>query len=59
MPCCYVILTEWPFYYFVICQCMRTTACDNGTVQFTFLLVMRLSITIIMIRDSLVVILVP
>ena len=43
---CYVLLVEWIFYYFVMCKCMRTTVCINGTVQHISFLVMRLSITI-------------
>ena len=43
----YVILIEWTFYYFVICKCMSTIVRVNGTVQFTFFLVMRLNITIV------------
>ena len=26
------------FYYLVMCKCMITTVCVNGTVQFTFFL---------------------
>ena len=36
---------------------MSTTAHVNGTVQFTFFLVMRLNITIVISCDSLIVIL--
>ena len=43
---CYVIRIEWTFYYFVMCQCMSITIRVNGTVQFTFFLVMKLNITI-------------
>ena len=32
------------FYYFVIHKCMSTTVCVNGTVEFTFFLVMRLNV---------------
>ena len=39
---CYVILTEWAFYYFVMCKCMRPTFCINGTIQYVFLSVTRL-----------------
>ena len=41
-----------------MCECMSTTARVNGTVQFTFLLIMRLNITIITSCDSHIVILV-
>ena len=56
---CYVILIEWTFYYFVMCKCMSTTVYVNGTVQFTFLLVMRLNTVIVTSCDSLIVILAP
>ena len=46
------------FYYLVMCKCMSTTVRVNGTVQFTFFLVMRLNITIVTSCDSLIVILV-
>ena len=46
------------FYYLVMLKCMSTTVRDNGTVQFTFVFIMRLNITIIMSCDSLIVILV-
>ena len=46
------------FYYLVMCKCMSTTVRVNGTVQFTFFLVMRLNITIFTSCDSLIVILV-
>ena len=35
------------FYYFVMFKCMSTTVRVNGTVRFTFFLIMRLKITII------------
>ena len=31
------------FYYLVMCKCTRTTVRVNGTVQFTFFLIMRFS----------------
>ena len=37
-------------------QFMSTTICVNGTVQFTFFLVMRLNITIVTSCDSLILI---
>ena len=40
-------------------MCMSTTARANGTVQFTFFLIMRLNITIITSSDSLIVRRVP
>ena len=46
------------FYYLAICKCMSTTVCVNGTVQFTFFLVIRLHITIVTNCNSLVVIIV-
>ena len=42
-----------------MCKCMSTTVHINGTVQFIFLLVMRLNITIVRISYSLIVILMP
>ena len=30
---CYVIFTEWTFYYFVMCKCMSTIVHVKGTVQ--------------------------
>ena len=45
--------------YFVMGEYMTTIVRVNGTVQFTFVLVMRLSITIVMSCDSLFVIAVP
>ena len=43
---CKFILIEWTFYYFIICKCMSIIAQfignNNGTVQFTFFLVMKL-----------------
>ena len=54
---CYVILIEWTFYYFVMCNCMSLTDCVNDNVQFTFFLVMRLNITIAKSCDSFIVIL--
>ena len=56
---CYVILTKWTFYYFVKCKRMDTTVRVNGTVQFTFFLVMRLDITVVTSCDSLIAILAP
>ena len=41
-----------------MCKLMSTTARVNGTAQFTFFLVMRLNITIVMSCDSLIAILV-
>ena len=41
------------FYYLVMCKCMSTTVRVNGTLQFTFFLV----ITIVTSSDSLIVIL--
>ena len=41
-----------------MCKCMSTTVRVNGTVQFTFFLVMRLKITIVKSYDSLITILV-
>ena len=35
---CYIILTEWTFYYFVIFECMTTTIKDSSTVQSIFFL---------------------
>ena len=55
---CYVILIEWTFYYFVIRKCLNPNVRVNGTVQFTFFLVIRLNITIATTCDSLFVILV-
>ena len=46
------------FYYLVMCKCMSTTVRVNGTVQFTFFLVMKLNIAIVTSCDSLIVILV-
>ena len=37
------------YYYFVMCKCMSTTVHVNGTIQFTFFLIMVLNITIITI----------
>ena len=56
---CYVVLIDWTFHYCVICKCVNTTVRDNGTVQFTFFLLMRLNITIVRSCDLLVVIIVP
>ena len=41
-----------------MCKCMNPTVRVNGTVQFTFFLIMRLNITIVTRSDSLIVILV-
>ena len=41
-----------------MCKCMSTTVHGNGTVQFTFFLIMRLNITIITSCDSLIIVLV-
>ena len=49
-----VVLIEWTFYYFVLCKCMSTTVRVNGTVQFTFFLVMRLNITVVTNCDLLI-----
>ena len=43
----YVILTEWTFYYLVMCTFMSTTVPVNVTVQFTFFLIIKLNITIV------------
>ena len=56
---CYIILMEWTFYYFIICMWMSATVHINGTAQFTFFLVMRLTITIVKSCDFLILILVP
>ena len=44
----YITLIEWKFYNFVIHKCMSTTVCNNATIQFTFFLVMRSSVTFAM-----------
>ena len=44
------------FYYLAMCNCVSTTVRLNGTVQFTFFLVMRLNSTIDTGCDSLIVI---
>ena len=41
------------FYYSVMCKCMSTTVCGNGTVQFTFFFIMKLNISITTSCDSL------
>ena len=41
-----------------MCKCMSTTVRVNGTVQFTFYLIVRMNITIITSCDSLIAILV-
>ena len=46
------------FYYLVMCKCMSTTVCGNGTVEFTFFFIRGLNFTIITCCDSLIVILV-
>ena len=56
---CYVILIEWTFHYFVMYNCMSTTVCVSGTVQFTFFLVTKLSITISTSCNWLTVTLIP
>ena len=47
------------FYYLVMCKCMSTTVRVNGTVQFTFFLIMRLNVTIVSSCALLTVILLP
>ena len=44
---CEVLVIESTFYYLATCNCMSATICVNFTVQFAFLLVTRLNITII------------
>ena len=39
-----------------MCKRMNTTICFNGTVQFTFFLVIRLNITIVSSYDSFIVV---
>ena len=56
---CYIIPIEWTFTYFVMCKCMRSFFHVNGTVQFTFFLIMRLNTTIVTSCDSLIVIFLP
>ena len=55
---CFVILIERTFYYFVNCKHMSTTLRNNGIVQFTFFLFMRVNMAIVASYDSLIVILV-
>ena len=50
---CYIILIEWTFYYFVMRKCISIAVCVNGTLKFTFYLVMRLNITIVLSCDTL------
>ena len=50
---------KWAFYDFVKSQCMSTPVHVNGTVQFTFFLVMKLNINIVASCDELTVVLVP
>ena len=45
---CNIFLIELTSHYFVIYTSVNTTVCDNSTVQFTFYLFMRLTITIAM-----------
>ena len=52
------VLIEQTFDYFLICKSVNTTVNDNNRAQFTFLLVMRLNVIIVLSDDSLVVILV-
>ena len=47
----YVIFIEWPFYQYVISKCISTTLCNDDTSQFTCFLLLRLNITIVMIRS--------
>ena len=54
-----LVLIEWTFYCFVMCKCMSSTVCVDGTVEFTFFLVIRLNITIVTSCDSLIVIFLP
>ena len=44
--CCYVILIEWTFRYFVMCKYMSATLCVNGIAQFTYFLASGLNITL-------------
>ena len=44
----------WVNEYF-LCKCLSTTVYINGTVQFTFFLVMRLNITTATSCDSLII----
>ena len=55
---CYVVLTELTFYGFAIRNCMSTTVCVKAFVQFIFILVMILNITVATSWDSLILILV-
>ena len=55
---CRVILIEWTFDYFPMCNYMSTTVCVKVTVRLTFFFVMRLNSTIAMSCVSLIVILV-
>ena len=34
-------LNEWTFYYFVMCKCMDTTVCVNGTAKSILFLSLR------------------
>ena len=45
------------FYYLIMCKCLSTTVCGNGTIQFTFFFIIRLNVTIITSYDLLIVIL--
>lgn len=46
----YIVLIKCTFYYFVICKCMSTTFCDNGTFQFFFVFVWSWDLTILLSR---------
>ena len=53
-----LLFNDLLYHYLLMCKCMSINVHLNGTVQFTFLSVIRLNITIVASFDSLIVILV-